>query len=221
MTSKLIILQDKIRMAEKAAGRTPRSVALIAVSKVQPCSAIRPVLQAGHRLFGENRLQETAEKWPSLREEFPDIILHLIGPLQTKKTRQAVRLFDVIETLDREKLARQLARIFAEEGLRRDCYIQINVGREPQKAGILPEEAEAFIALCRDELKLPIVGLMCIPPAAEDPAPYFSLLKDMAYKAGLEKLSMGMSGDFEKAIAEGATSVRVGTALFGERVKTG
>lgn len=219
MTSKLSTLQDKIHVAEKAAGRTPHSVALIAVSKVQSCSAILPVLQAGHRLFGENRLQETAEKWPSLREEFPDVSLHLIGPLQTKKARQAVRLFDVIETLDREKLARQLARIFEEEGLRRDCYIQINVGREPQKAGILPEEAEAFIALCQDELKLPIVGLMCIPPAAEDPAPYFTLLKDMAHKANLKKLSMGMSGDFEKAITMGATSVRVGTALFGERIK--
>jgi len=220
LTRNLDLIKDRILQAEEKAGRQPHSVALVAVSKTKAAAAIRPVLEAGQRLFGENRLQEAAEKWPALKAEFPETRLHLIGPLQTKKTRQAVHLFDVIETLDRPKLARTLARIFAEENIQRECYIQVNVGREAQKAGIMPEEAQDFIHLCQDELNLPITGLMCIPPAGEDPVPYFTQLRDLAEKNGLNNISMGMSGDFEKAIHEGATIIRVGTAIFGERVRS-
>ena len=217
MTRALEDVLSKISAAAEAAGRAPESVQLVAVSKVHGADVITPVLEAGQRLFGENRVQEAADKWPALREQYPDVRLHLIGPLQTNKVRQAVHLFDVIETVDRLKLARTLARIFEEEGIRREVYVQVNVGREEQKAGINPDEADAFIDLCRDELNLPVTGLMCIPPAGEDPAPYFDLLAGIARRNNIGILSMGMSGDFEIAIKHGATHVRVGTAVFGTR----
>ncbi|MFC7047712.1 YggS family pyridoxal phosphate-dependent enzyme [Emcibacter nanhaiensis] len=217
MTRALEDVLSKISAAAEAAGRAPESVQLVAVSKVHGADVITPVLEAGQRLFGENRVQEAADKWPALREQYPDVRLHLIGPLQTNKVRQAVHLFDVIETVDRLKLARTLARIFEEEGIRREVYVQVNVGREEQKAGINPDEADAFIDLCRDELNLPVTGLMCIPPAGEDPAPYFGLLAGIARRNNIGILSMGMSGDFEIAIKHGATHVRVGTAVFGTR----
>lgn len=190
---------------------------LIAVSKTHNADAITPVLEAGQRIFGENRVQEAADKWPLLREKYDDITLHLIGPLQSNKVRQAVKLFDVIQTLDRPKLARALSRVFEEENKRPECFIQVNIGAEDQKAGIDPAGADDFIKLCRDELGLPVTGLMCIPPANEDPAPYFQRLREIAERNGLKNLSMGMSSDYEVAIEEGATHVRVGTAIFGSR----
>nr|WP_246057951.1 YggS family pyridoxal phosphate-dependent enzyme [Luteithermobacter gelatinilyticus] len=219
MTTALETVLEKIAAAEKAAGRPPSSVRLVAVSKTHDADVITPVLQAGQRRFGENRVQEAAAKWPALKDRFPDTELHLIGPLQSNKARQAVRLFDVIETLDRPKLARTLARLFEEEGIRRDLFIQINTGEEAQKAGIAPREADDFIAFCKEELNLPVVGLMCIPPADEDPAPHFALLKKIAARHGLKELSMGMSNDYETAIALGATHVRLGTAIFGQRFR--
>ena len=176
-----------------------------------------PTLEAGQRLFGENRVQEAAGKWPALRSAFPEIELHLIGPLQTNKVAEAVGLFDAIETLDREKLARALAGEMAKQGRRPACFVQINTGEEPQKAGIAPSLADPFIALCRGELGLPVEGLMCIPPQDADPAPHFALLRAIARRNALAGLSMGMSGDFETAIAAGATHVRIGTAIFGAR----
>lgn len=217
MTSKFETVKKQIRAAEKSSGRAPGSVTLVAVSKVQGVDAIRPVLAAGHRVFGENRVQEVAAKWPALRGDFPDIELHLIGPLQTNKVRDAIQLFDVIESVDREKLARALARAFTEQGVSRDCFIQVNTGEESQKAGILPGDADAFIRLCRDELGLPVRGLMCIPPVDEEPAMHFALLRKIAERNGLPDLSMGMSADFETAVAIGATHVRIGTAVFGAR----
>ncbi|WP_138378829.1 YggS family pyridoxal phosphate-dependent enzyme [Luteithermobacter gelatinilyticus] len=219
LTTALETVLEKIAAAEKAAGRPPSSVRLVAVSKTHDADVITPVLQAGQRRFGENRVQEAAAKWPALKDRFPDTELHLIGPLQSNKARQAVRLFDVIETLDRPKLARTLARLFEEEGIRRDLFIQINTGEEAQKAGIAPREADDFIAFCKEELNLPVVGLMCIPPADEDPAPHFALLKKIAARHGLKELSMGMSNDYETAIALGATHVRLGTAIFGQRFR--
>jgi len=192
-------------------------VTLVAVSKVHVAETIRPVLDAGHKIFGENRVQEAADKWPALRDDFPDVELHLIGPLQTNKVRQAIKIFDVIQTVDRPKLARTLARIFKEENIRRDCYIQINTGNEPQKAGIAPDEADEFIKLCRDELNLPVVGVMCIPPFDEDATEHFNLLKEIADRNQIDGISMGMSGDYEQAIQHGATNVRVGTGVFGKR----
>lgn len=206
----------RIRAAEERAGRDADSVELVAVSKVQPDERVRAVLEQGHRVFGENKVQEAAAKWPGFREDFDDIRLHLVGPLQTNKTRQAMELFDVIESLDRPKLARTLARLSDELGGCPDLYIQVNTGAEDQKAGILPADADAFIAECRD-LGLPVVGLMCIPPVDEEPALHFALLAKIAARNGLDRLSMGMSADFETAIAQGATSVRVGSAIFGER----
>ena len=206
-----------IAAAAKAAGRDPASVHLVAVSKTHPADAIRPALVAGHRLFGENRVQEAEAKWPALRAAFPDLILHLIGPLQTNKVKEAVALFDVIETVDRPKLARALAAEMAKVGRRPICCVQVNTGEEPQKAGVAPAEADAFIALCRDELKLPIAGLMCIPPVEEEPSPHFALLAKIARRNNLASLSMGMSADYEIAVAFGATHVRVGTAIFGQR----
>ncbi|MBW7851779.1 MAG: YggS family pyridoxal phosphate-dependent enzyme [Rhodospirillales bacterium] len=208
---------DAVAAAEAAAGRPAGSVRLVAVSKTQPAAVIRPALAAGHRRFGENRVQEAEGKWPDLRAEYPGIELHLIGPLQTNKVREAVALFDVIETVDRPKLARALAIEMTRSGRRPDCYVQVNTGEEPQKAGILPAEAEAFVTACRDEHGLPVTGLMCIPPADEDPEPHFRLLRDLARRTGLGVLSMGMSGDFPAAIACGATHVRIGTAIFGAR----
>ncbi len=207
----------RIAAAARAAGREPSEVTLVAVSKVQPAERIEAVLAAGHRVFGENRVQEAVARWPALRERYGDVELHLVGPLQTNKVRQAVELFDVIGAVDRPKLARKLAEVFAATGRALPCYIQVNTGEEPQKAGVLPAAADAFVAECRDAHGLPVAGLMCIPPVGEAPAQHFALLKDIAERNGLAGLSMGMSDDFETAIALGATIVRVGSALFGAR----
>lgn len=203
--------------AAKAAGREAGDVRLVAVSKTHGPDAIRPVIQHGQRLFGENRVQEAEGKWPALKAEFPEVRLHLIGPLQSNKVKLAVGLFDAIETVDRPKLARALARQFEEQNRRLDCYIQVNTGEEEQKAGVMPAGVDEFVALCRDELKLPIVGLMCIPPIDEEPALHFALLREIARRNDLPGLSMGMSADYETAIEFGATLVRVGTAIFGAR----
>ncbi len=208
----------RIQKAESAAGRPEGSVKLIAVSKVQPNERVRSVLEEGHRCFGENRVQEAAGKWPDFMRDYSDIDLHLIGPLQTNKARQAIELFSTIHSVDRPKLAKTLARLAQEVGTCPDMFIQVNTGEEEQKAGILPAEADAFVAECR-ALDLPIIGLMCIPPVEEEPALHFALLAKIAERNGLAGLSMGMSSDFEKAIALGATHVRVGSAIFGERVK--
>lgn len=210
-------IRGRIAAAEKAAHRTAGSVQLVAVSKTFEADAIRPVLQAGQRVFGENRVQEAQGKWPALRREFPDLELHLIGPLQSNKAKEAVALFDVIETVDREKIAAELAKEAAKQSRSLRFYVQVNIGLEPQKAGIDPREAAAFAARCRDVHGLAVEGLMCIPPADENPGPHFALLARIAAEAGVEKLSMGMSGDYETAIAFGATSVRVGSAIFGTR----
>jgi pyridoxal phosphate enzyme (YggS family) len=215
--ARLAAVKARIAAAAEAAGRAPDGIRLVAVSKTKGPAEIMPVLEAGHRLFGENRVQEAAGKWPALRSAFPEIELHLIGPLQTNKAAEAVALFDALETLDREKLARTLAGEMAKQGRRPACFIQINTGEEPQKAGIAPSLADAFIALCRGGLGLPVEGLMCIPPLEADPAPHFALLREIARRNALAGLSMGMSGDFEAAIAAGATHVRVGTAIFGGR----
>ncbi len=217
MTSNLQTVLQNMHAAAKAAGRQKDDITLVAVSKTKSAAGIIPLLDQGHRIFGENKIQEAAEKWPDLRKKYNGIELHLIGPLQSNKVRQAIQIFDVIETIDRPKLAHAVARIAQEENKICPCYIQVNVGEEDQKAGISFEEADSFIALCRDDLKLPIVGLMCIPPAGKDPKPYFTLLKEIAHRHGLNKLSMGMSGDYEAAIQCGSTGVRVGTALFGAR----
>ena len=201
----------------REAGRDPQSVALVAVSKTHPAADIRTVLEAGQRIFGENRVQEAEGKWPELKLKYPDVRLHLIGPLQSNKVRQALALFNVIETLDRPKLARALARVMEETGHRPNFMIQINTGEEEQKAGILPLQADDFIALCRDELGLPVRGLMCIPPFDEEASLHFALLAKIAKRNGLMELSMGMSADYPLAIRFGATHVRVGTAIFGTR----
>ena len=209
-------ISDRISAAEARAGRPSGSVRLIAVSKVQPNERVEAVLKAGHRCFGENRVQEAAGKWPEFRETFPDVELHLIGPLQTNKARQAFGLFQSIHSLDRPKLAKTFARLADETGTCPEMFVQVNTGEEPQKAGVLPGDADAFVADCRS-LNLPIRGLMCIPPADEEPSLHFALLRKIAERNGLEGLSMGMSSDFESAIALGATHVRVGSAIFGER----
>lgn len=206
----------RIRRAEARAGRAAGSARLLAVSKTHPAARIVPLLQAGHRLFGENKVQEAAMKWPDLRAHFPDIELHLIGPLQTNKAKQAVELFDAIQSLDRPRLAQVLADLAQKRGACPQLFIQVNTGEEAQKAGILPAAADGFIADCR-ALDLPVVGLMCIPPVDEEPALHFALLAKIAARNGLPELSMGMSGDFETAVALGATYVRVGSALFGAR----
>lgn len=210
-------VRQKIEAAAREAGRAPGSVALVAVSKTFSADEVRPAIEAGQRLFGENRVQEAQGKWPSLRAEFPDIELRLIGPLQSNKAREAVALFDVIETVDREKIAAELAREIARQGRTPRLYVQVNTGMEPQKAGIAPREAVTFVQRCRQVHGLSVEGLMCIPPADENPGPHFALLEKLAREAGLEKLSMGMSGDYETAIRFGATSVRVGSAIFGSR----
>ena len=209
-------IQTRIAVATEAAGRAPDSVELIAVSKVQPDARVEAVLEQGHRVFGENRVQEAAGKWPGFRERFDGIKLHLIGPLQTNKARQAMELADAIHAVDRPKLATTLARLAQEIGQCPDLFIQVNTGEEPQKAGILPADADAFVAECR-ALDLPVQGLMCIPPVEEEASLHFALLAKIAARNGLLGLSMGMSGDFEKAIAFGATHVRVGSAIFGAR----
>ncbi|MER8463402.1 YggS family pyridoxal phosphate-dependent enzyme [Mesorhizobium sp. M1409] len=210
-------VKAKIAAAEHEAGRQAGAVTLVAVSKTFDTADIRPVIEAGQRVFGENRVQEAQGKWPALKEAFPDIELHLIGPLQSNKAKEAVTLFDVIETVDREKIAAELAKEIARQRLAPKLYVQVNTGSEPQKAGIEPREAVAFVARCRDVHGLAIEGLMCIPPADENPGPHFALLEKLGQEAGVAKLSMGMSGDYETAIAFGATSVRVGSAIFGAR----
>lgn len=206
----------RIRAAESAAGRAAGSVTLIAVSKVQPLDRVVAVLEQDHRVFGENYVQEAAGKWPALKERFPDVSLHMIGPLQTNKAKAAVEIFDAIHTLDRPSLAEKLARLAEARGQSPDLFVQVNTGEEPQKAGVLPADTDGFVSDCR-ALGLPVLGLMCIPPEAEDPAPHFALLRAMAERNGLSGLSMGMSADFETAIAHGATHVRVGSAIFGAR----
>ncbi|WOS62753.1 YggS family pyridoxal phosphate-dependent enzyme [Sinorhizobium fredii] len=210
-------VMSRIRSSETAASRAEGAVALVAVSKTFDAEAIRPVIAAGQRIFGENRVQEAQGKWPELKRETPDVELHLIGPLQSNKAADAVALFDVIETIDREKIARAVAAEMKRQDRRPRLYVQVNTGLEPQKAGIAPEETGAFVDLCRLELGLDIEGLMCIPPVDENPGPHFALLEKLAVSCGLTRLSMGMSGDFETAIAFGATSVRVGSAIFGAR----
>lgn len=209
-------IRTRIHKAEDAAGRAPGSVTLVAVSKKQPNDRVEAILEQGHRCFGENRVQEAAGKWPDFRECFQGIDLHLIGPLQTNKARQAFELFQAIHSVDRPKLAKTIARLAQEEGHCPDLFIQVNTGEEEQKAGILPAEADDFIKDCKG-LDLPVKGLMCIPPVDEEASLHFALLAKIANRNGLEGLSMGMSGDFEKAIALGATHVRVGSAIFGER----
>ena len=207
----------RIAEAAKAAGRRPADVTLVAVSKTHGPERVREVLEAGHRIFGENRVQEAQEKFPALKAEYPNLELHLIGPLQTNKARDAVALFDVIQSVDRERLAAVLAKEMERAGKRPACFIQVNTGEEAQKAGILPADLDAFVASCREAHKLPVIGLMCIPPVDEEPALHFALLAKMAKRNGLEKISMGMSADYETAVRLGATHVRVGSALFGAR----
>ncbi len=210
-------IRDRIGRAEADAGREAGSVTLVCVSKTFDAEVIRPVIAAGQRVFGENRVQEALAKWPALRVETPGIELHLIGPLQSNKAREAVQFFDVIETVDREKIAVALAKEIAGVGRAPKLYVQVNTGAEPQKAGILPEQADDFIAYCRNDLKLDVSGLMCIPPVDEQAAPHFALLNKIAARNGIKILSMGMSSDFEIAIELGATHVRVGSAIFGAR----
>ena len=213
----LAAVRNRIAAAAAAAGRTADSVTLVAVSKTHPAAAVREALAAGHRVFGENRVQEAEAKYPALREAFPDLALHLIGPLQTNKVREAVALFDVIESVDRPRRAEALAKEMERSGRRLSCLIEVNTGEEPQKPGICPAEADDFIVECRDRLGLPIEGLMCVPPLDEEPALHFALLREIARRTGLAILSMGMSADFEKAIRFGASHVRIGSAIFGER----
>ncbi len=217
VATNLAAVGGRIAAAAAAAGRPEGAVTLVAVSKTHSQDSVRAALQAGQRIFGENRVQEALGKFPALRDEFPDLALHLIGPLQTNKVRDAVRHCDVIETVDRPHLAEALAREFERQQRRLDCFIEVNTGEEEQKAGVWPGDADAFIRDCRDRLGLPIVGLMCIPPEHEEPALHFALLREIARRNGLDKLSMGMSADFETAIRFGATHVRVGTAIFGAR----
>ena len=209
-------ITTRLRTAEQKAGRAPGSTHLIAVSKVQPNDRVAAVLEQGHRCFGENRVQEAAGKWPDFRERFGPVDLHLLGPLQTNKARQAFELFQVIHSLDRPKLADACARLTQEMGQCPQLFIQVNTGEEPQKAGVLPGDVDAFVSDCHAK-DLPILGLMCIPPAEEEASLHFALLAKMAARNGLSGLSMGMSGDFEKAVAFGATHVRVGSAIFGAR----
>jgi pyridoxal phosphate enzyme (YggS family) len=208
---------SRIRETAEDCGRSPDDITLVAVSKTHAVDRIAPVIAAGHRVFGENRVQEAMSKYPDLKAQHPDLKLHLIGPLQTNKSRDVVRLFDVIETLDRPKLAHSLAREMEKQGRRPVCYIEVNTGEEPQKSGVLPSETDAFVGLARDELALPVEGLMCIPPFEEEPAMHFALLRKIAERNGLPRLSMGMSADFETAIRLDATHVRIGTAIFGLR----
>jgi pyridoxal phosphate enzyme (YggS family) len=209
-------IQSRLDAATAAFGRAPGSVTLIAVSKVQPDDRVHQVLTQGQRVFGENYVQEAAGKWPAFRAAFPGVQLHMIGPLQTNKAKQAVELFDVIQSVDRLSLAEKLARLAQARGTSPDLFIQVNTGAEPQKAGILPQDLDGFLVQVRG-MDLTPQGLMCIPPEGEDPVPHFRALADMAARNGLKGLSMGMSSDFEAAVAHGATHIRVGSALFGAR----
>lgn len=215
--TRLAEVEARIAAAAMAAKRDASSVRLIAVSKTFEAPAILPVLEAGHRRFGENRVQETNGKWPALRRQYPDLELHLIGPLQSNKAREAVELFDVIHSIDRPKIAKAVADEMAKLGKRLELFVQVNTGEEAQKAGVMPKDAAQFVAYCRDELKLAIVGLMCIPPQEEEAGVHFAFLSQLSSDLGLTGLSMGMSADFETAIAFGATHVRVGSAIFGHR----
>ena len=219
LADRLAAVRARIAAAAQRAGRPADAVTLVAVAKTQPVAAIEAALAAGQRVFGENRVQEAQAKYPALKARFPDLRLHLIGPLQTNKARDAVRLFDAIHTLDRPRLAEVLARAMEQEGRRPALLVEVNIGAEPQKAGIAPDQADAFVADCRARWRLAPVGLMCIPPASADPAPHFARLAALARHNDLAELSMGMSDDFEVAIAHGATMVRVGTAIFGPRVQ--
>jgi pyridoxal phosphate enzyme (YggS family) len=217
VTSSLAAVMRDIADAARRVGRDPQSVKLIAVSKTVPEHAVEEAIGLGQRCFGENRVQEAKAKWPALKERHPDLELHLIGPLQSNKVRDAVELFDVIHSVDRPKIAAALAEEMSRSGKRPRLLVQVNTGEEPQKAGVLPGETDAFVARCGDEYGLMIEGLMCIPPFDEEPSMHFALLAKIAARLGLKELSMGMSGDFAKAIAFGATYVRVGTAIFGAR----
>lgn len=211
-------VKDQIETARKTAVGSADMIKLVAVSKQQPDDKITDALATGHRLFGENRVQEATMRWQARKNEFTDLTLHLIGPLQSNKVSDAVALFDVIETIDRPKIAVALAKEMAKQGKHLPCFIQVNTGDEPQKSGISPQETLSFVNHCQSELGLNIIGLMCIPPQSEEPAMHFALLKKLAKQADLPHLSMGMSADFEQAIAFGADYVRVGSALFGERL---
>lgn len=212
----LATITARVMAAVAAAGRAPDAVQLIAVSKVQPLVRVRAALDAGHRVFGENYVQEAQRKWPDLRAEFGAVTVHMIGPLQTNKAKVALDLFDAIHTVDRPSLAEKLARLVQERGACPDLFVQVNTGQEPQKAGVLPDDTDAFIASCRT-MNLSLKGLMCIPPEGEISTPHFTMLAEMAARNGLTGLSMGMSSDFEAAIAAGATHIRVGSAIFGDR----
>lgn len=214
---RLETVQAAVARAAKTAGRAPDSVTLIAISKTFGPEAIRPVIDAGHRVFGENRVQEAQGKWPALKADHPDIDLHLVGPLQSNKAKDAVALFDVIHTIDRKKIAEAVFAEMQRQGRSLKLFVQINTGEEPQKAGVAPGDADAFIATCRQDVGLPLEGLMCIPPVDDHPGPHFSLLAGIAERNGLTGLSMGMSSDFEEAVMLGATHVRVGSAIFGAR----
>jgi PLP dependent protein len=215
--AQLAEVRERLARAARDAARDPDEITLVCVSKTFGPEAIRPVLALGERHFGENRVQEAEEKWPALRADYPDVELHLIGPLQSNKAREAVAFFDVIETIDRDKIAEALAKEIKRTGKHPKLYVQVNTGAEPQKAGILPEEADAFIETCRKTHGLEISGLMCIPPVNDQASPHFALLGKIAARNGIKILSMGMSSDFELAIQLGATHVRVGTAIFGKR----
>lgn len=217
VAANLAAVAAHVQAAARAAGRDACEITLIAVSKGHPARRIEAALAAGHRSFGENRVQEAMDKWPALRAEWPGAALHYIGALQTNKARDAVAFADAIHAIDRAKLARAVSREMERQGRRPDCFIQVNTGAEPQKAGVQPENLDALVTLCRDELVLPVSGLMCIPPASDDPAPHFALLRELAARHGLAQLSMGMSADYRSAIAMGATHIRVGTAVFGPR----
>ncbi len=210
-------IRARIAAALSAAGRPADAVTLVAVSKVQPPERVRAVLEAGQRVFGENRVQEAEDRWPPFQAEFPGVELHLVGPLQSNKLARALELFDAVHSLDRDSLARKLASAVQVRGTCPRLFVQVNTGREPQKAGVDPGALDGFLATCRDTYDLPVFGLMAIPPVDEDPAPHFEALAAMAARNGLAGLSMGMSADFEEAIARGATHVRVGSAIFGER----
>jgi len=221
VAARLRLVRQEIALAAEAADRDPAEVGLVAVTKTVLPSAIEESIGAGQLLFGENRVQEARAKWPELKDRHRDLELHLIGPLQTNKVRDAVALFDVIETVDRPKLARALAEEMKRAGKSRRLFVQVNTGEEPQKDGVLPAETDAFVALCRDTFGLSIEGLMCIPPLDEEPAMHFALLAKIAERLGIRELSMGMSGDFARAIQFGATYVRIGTAIFGARPPVG
>lgn len=221
IAGRLAAVRERMTEAATAAGRDPADVTLVAISKTHPAEAVEEAYALGQRVFGENRVQEAHAKFQRLKARHADLVLHLVGPLQTNKVREAVALFDVIETIDRLRLAEAVAEEIRRAGRRPLCFIQVNTGEEPQKAGVPPREAAAFIADCRTRLQLPVEGLMCIPPMGEEPSPHFAFLRELARREGLGLLSMGMSGDFDIAIRFGATHVRVGTAIFGERPPPG